>query len=62
MPWYEIRFMVEAESESDFMAAFDEAKIATALPGNTAYLAYFEERKGITDAMKAGWRRLRQRP
>jgi hypothetical protein len=58
--WFEVTFMVEAESAESFHAEFDEDKIGAALPGKVAYLATIEERQTVADSIRATWRRLRQ--
>jgi hypothetical protein len=44
VPWFEVTFMVEAESAEEFDAAFDEDKIAKAMPGRAVYLAVVVEK------------------
>jgi hypothetical protein len=50
-----VTFVVEAESEGQFMAAIDEDAVAAALPG-PAWLMWVEKRKSVSDEVKATWR------
>ncbi len=58
--YVEVRFIVEAESEAQLMAALDENAVAAALPGQ-AWLMWVEEKKTVSGEVKATWRKLRHR-
>jgi hypothetical protein len=57
--YVQVTFIVEATSEAQFMAELDEDAVAAALPG-PAWLMWVEEKKTVTDAVKAPWRKLRR--
>jgi hypothetical protein len=58
--YLEVTFVVEAESEEQFTAAFDEDAVAAALPG-PAWLIWVEEKKSVSDQVRATWRKLGRR-
>ena len=60
VPWFKITFMVEIESEEEFDSQFDEDRVAAALPGKIAYLAWIEESPTVSARVRARWRKLRR--
>jgi len=55
--YVQVTFAVMVESEEEFMTALDEDAVAAALPG-PAWLLWVEEKKGVSDAIRAAWRKL----
>ena len=57
--YLQVTFVVEAASEEQFESEFDEDAVAAALPG-PAWLIWVEEKRDVTNAVKAKWRKLRR--
>ena len=58
--WFQLTFMVQAESLEALNAEFDEEKICDALPGGpVCYLVSIEQQPTIAESLRATWRRLR---
>jgi hypothetical protein len=60
MAYLQVTFVVEAESEAQFLAELDEEAVSSALPGKAAWLMWVEEKHSIPDAVRAKWRKLRK--
>jgi hypothetical protein len=58
MPWFEVTFVVKAESIEAFHAEFDEGKVTAALPGY-AHLVWIEEKPTVVGSIRSKLRRLR---
>ena len=61
MAWVDIRFAAQVDDPMAFMVALDEERLCAAFPPAQAiFLTHVAEKKGVTEAMRTTWRRLRR--